>query len=65
MRIPDGDRKMRQYQVVAMEPIDHSDTSSSANYRFNSPGKDYGDKPMADKNYAEQGTPKPPDIDPQ
>ena len=28
MRIPDGDRKTRHYQVVAMKPIDHSDTSA-------------------------------------
>src|SRR5580704_935731 len=27
MRIPDGDHKKRRYQVVAMKPIDHSDTN--------------------------------------
>jgi hypothetical protein len=64
MRIPDGDRKMRQYQVVVMRPIDHSDTSSSAN-RYTTPGKDYGDKSLVDKNYAEQSAPKPPDNRPQ
>jgi hypothetical protein len=64
MRIPDGDRKMRQYQVVVMRPIDHSDSSSSAN-RYNTPGKNYGDKSLVDKNYAEQSAPKPPDNRPQ
>ena len=28
LRIPDGDRKVRRYQVVAMKPIDHSDPST-------------------------------------
>jgi hypothetical protein len=68
MRIPDGDRKMRQYQVVAMKPIDHSE--SSANYRSDPPRKDY-DKSLADKNYGNQTVPnnqtvpKPPDNHPQ
>ena len=61
MRIPDGDHKMRHYQVVAMKPIDHSDTPSSANYRYDLPR----DKPLADKNYANQNAPKPPDNRPQ
>jgi hypothetical protein len=55
MRIPDGDRKMRQYQVVVMRP----------NYRYNTPGKDYGEKSPGEKNYAEQSAPKPPDNRPQ
>jgi hypothetical protein len=63
MRIPDGDRKMRQYQVVAMKPIDHSESSS--NYSNETPRKDYTDKSLADKNYAEQSAPKPPDNRPQ
>jgi hypothetical protein len=63
MRIPDGDRKMRQYQVVAMKPIDHSESSS--NYSYETPRKDYTDKSLADKNYAEQSAPKPPDNRPQ
>lgn len=63
MRIPDGDRKMRQYQVVAMKPINHSESSS--NYSYEAPRKDYADKSLADKNYAGQSAPKPPDNRPQ
>jgi hypothetical protein len=29
MRIPDGDRKKRRYQVVAMKPIEHSASAAS------------------------------------
>jgi len=55
MRIPDGDRKMRHYQVVAMKPIDHSDTSAGENSKgenskYDVPRKDYADKPLADQN---------------
>jgi hypothetical protein len=63
MRIPDGDRKVRHYQVVAIKPIDHSDEPSSA--RYDVPRKDYADKPLADKNYADKNTPKPPGNGPQ
>jgi hypothetical protein len=63
MRIPDGDRKMRHYQVVAIKPIDHSETPSST--RYDVPRKDYADKPLADKNYADKNTPKPPSNSPQ
>jgi hypothetical protein len=65
MRIPDGDRKMRHYQVVAMKPIDHSGTPSSANSRYDAPRKDYADKSFAEKSYADQSVPKPPDTHPQ
>jgi hypothetical protein len=65
MRIVDGDHKMRHYQVVAMKPIDHSETPSSTSYRYDVPRKDYADKPLADKNYANQAAPKPPDSRPQ
>ena len=61
MRVVDGDRKMRHYQVVAMKQIDHSDTSQNSKY---TPPRDY-DKPVADKNYAEKNPPKPPDTRPQ
>jgi hypothetical protein len=55
MRIPDGDRKMRHYQVVAMKPIDHSATKAPENSRYDEvPQRTYSDKPLADKNY--QGT---------
>jgi|HubBroStandDraft_6_1064221.scaffolds.fasta_scaffold339341_2 hypothetical protein len=50
MRIADGDRKMRHYQVVAMKPIDHSDTSASEASKYNAPRNDYVDKPLADQN---------------
>lgn len=50
MRIPDGDRKMRHYQVVAMKPIDHSDPSTSENSKYDLPRKDYPYKPLADQN---------------
>lgn len=51
MRIPDGDHKMRRYQVVAMKPIDHSDTSEvGANQmRYQRPQTTVTDKPIADK----------------
>ncbi len=64
MRIPDGDRKMRHYQVVAMKPIDHSETPASGSYKYDTPKKDYTDKQAADKNYAEQNAPKPPNDGP-
>lgn len=65
MRIPDGDRKMRHYQVVAMKPIDHSETPPSANSMYDTPRKDYSDKSLAEKNYADKNAPKPPDNRPQ
>jgi len=58
LRVPDGDRKMRHYQVVAMKPIDHSDVQNS---KYDTPRRDYADKPLADKNYADKSAPKPPD----
>jgi hypothetical protein len=66
MRVVDGDHKMRHYQVVAMKPIDHSDTPSSASYKYDTPRKDYADQqPLANKNYPDQNAPKPPDNHPQ
>jgi hypothetical protein len=62
MRIPDGDRKMRHYQVIAMKPIDHSDTLENSKYI---PPRTNSDKSVADKNYAEKTVPKPPDTGPQ
>lgn len=63
MRIPDGDRKMRHYQVVAIKPIDHSEGPSSA--RYEAPRKDYADKPLADKNYADKNASKTSGNSPQ
>jgi hypothetical protein len=61
MRIPDGDRKMRHYQVVAMKPIDHSDTQSSENVSNDTPRKDYTDKHLSDKQYEDKNAAKPPE----
>ncbi len=55
MRVPEGNgdsRKKRHYQVVAMKPIDHSETSAPAKYDV--PRKDYGGKTAADTNYPGQ-----------
>jgi len=51
MRVPDGDHKMRRYQVVAMKPIDHPDTSEvGANrMKYDKPHTTATDKPIADK----------------
>jgi hypothetical protein len=51
MRVPDGDHKMRRYQVVAMKPVDHSDTSElGANrMRYDKPQTTATDKPITDK----------------
>jgi hypothetical protein len=61
MRVPDGDHKMRHYQVVAMKPIEHTETVSPANYKYDTPRRDYVDKPVADKNYADKNIPKNPE----
>jgi hypothetical protein len=60
MRVVDGDRKMRHYQVVAMKPIEHSETSSIENSKYTAPRRDYSDKPVADKNYQGTNPVKPP-----
>jgi hypothetical protein len=67
MRIPDGDHKKRRYQVVAMKPIDHSETAET-NSRYE-PHKDYADKPLDVKSSAQKTTVKtptdPPSSSPQ
>src|SRR6266481_9497592 len=57
MRIPDGDHKKRRYQVVAMKPVEHSETSGAegANYKYGSPTGSYSQKALADKTRAEKG----------
>ena len=60
MRVVDGDRKMRHYQVVAMKPIDHSEASSLENSKYNPPRKEYSNKPLAEKTYQEKSATKPP-----
>lgn len=51
MRVPDGDHKMRRYQVVAMKPVDRSDTSEvgSNRMKYDKPQTTATDKPITDK----------------
>ena len=51
MRIPDGDHKKRLYQVVAMKPIDHLESSEAGSYRmkYEKPQTLTNDKPLEDK----------------
>jgi hypothetical protein len=60
MRIPDGDHKKRRYQVVAMKPLDHSESATTnSNYE---PHKDFADKPLDAKSGAQKpGITTPPD----
>ena len=68
MRIPDGDRKKRRYQVVGMKPIEHTtsydagsrkpdDTSS----KYDPASKNYADKPVTDRTRADRLPVKPAD----
>jgi hypothetical protein len=47
MRIPDGDHKMRRYQVVAMKPLDHPDGSEVGAGNYTKPQIGANDKPVA------------------
>jgi hypothetical protein len=47
LRVVDGDRKRRRYQVVAMKPIDHPATSEAEGTKPTDDG--YADKSLADK----------------
>src|SRR5262252_4670323 len=51
MRIPDGDRKKRRYQVVAMKPIDHSDSPEVGSYKmkYDKPQTMSNDKSLSEK----------------
>jgi hypothetical protein len=62
MRIPDGDHKNRRYQVVAMKPIDHSESfeDTKANYEPRKDYKDYGDKALDAKTSAQKSSVKTP-----
>ena len=60
MRVVDGDRKMRHYQVVAIKPIDHSPASTPQDSKYNVPRKDFGDKSLADKSYPDKNVAKTP-----
>lgn len=57
--IPDGDHKVRHYQVVAMKPIDHSATPSPESSRYDAPRNSYS-TPSADKSYADKNAALPP-----
>jgi len=47
MRIADGDRKQRRYQVVAMKPIDHSDAPVvGSDKRYDKPQTGLNDKAL-------------------
>jgi hypothetical protein len=57
MRIPDGDHKKRRYQVVAMKPIDHSETvpaAEGARMKYDTPQKGLTDKQLTDKPLADK-----------
>jgi hypothetical protein len=50
MRIPDGDRKPRRYQVVVMKPIDHANNPEvGGNRTYDKPMTGSSDKPLAEK----------------
>jgi hypothetical protein len=47
MRIPDGDRKKRRYQVVVMKPIDHPEVSDASDTKTKFDAhKTYSDQPL-------------------
>jgi hypothetical protein len=61
MRIPDGDRKKRRYQVVAMKPIDHPEALGSDGDKTNYDAhKDDAAKPLADKTSSQKDGVKAP-----
>src|SRR5216683_3479999 len=49
MKIPDGDRKKRRYQVVVMKQIDHAEGPSSEATRYELPRKEHVERPLAEK----------------
>lgn len=61
MRIPEGDHKRRHYQVVAMKPIDHSETPEAQGARLNydTTPKSLNDRPL-NKPMADTVTPIKP-----
>jgi hypothetical protein len=69
MRIPDGDHKKRRYQVVAMKPLDHSESAeTSSSYEPHKNNKDYADKPLNAKSSTQKAavrTPTDPPTSPQ
>jgi hypothetical protein len=61
MKVPDGDHKTHPYQIVAMQPIDHSETPAAAGAKYEIPRKNYQDKPLANKTYPDKTVAPPPD----
>ncbi len=57
MKIPDGDHKRRRYQVVAMSPIDHSQTPDIEGAKMK---YDRSQQPISDKRLADKLPPTPP-----
>ncbi|HEY3975098.1 MAG TPA: hypothetical protein VGM18_18980 [Candidatus Sulfotelmatobacter sp.] len=55
MRIPDGDRKKRRYQVIAMKPVDHSAPLGDTNSKYEPRKDNYAEKPLD----AKAGTARP------
>ena len=63
MRIPDGDHKKRRYQVVAMKPIDHSETvpaAEGARMKYDTPQRSLPDQQITDKPLADKVPPAKP-----
>lgn len=59
MRMADGDRKERRYQVVAMKPIDHTTSPEvGGNRTYDKPMTGSSDKPLAER------VPPPPPTKP-
>jgi len=57
LRVVNGDHKARRYQVVAMRPIDHSETPEVEGARMKYDG---GQRPITDKPMAEKVPPTKP-----
>jgi hypothetical protein len=56
MRVVDGDHKMRHYQVVAMKPIDHSDSGNYEGSKYTPSRTDPATKSLPERSYAGTNT---------
>jgi hypothetical protein len=57
MRIPDGDRKKRRYQVVVMKPIDHAEISDASDTKTKYDArKNYTNQPLDAKTSSVPGS---------
>jgi len=61
MKIVDGDHHMRNYQIVAMKQIEHAISPAVEGMKYDTPRKDYSDKPIADKSYQDKNAVVPAD----